>query len=291
MYEQGERAVSGRNFCLAMFLSCLAGFPAAGAPATNSSHSPPLPPVLDPDAVTYLARLALDCVHREYPNKIAHVMSSDADVRPPRELTPAFFGCYDWHSAVHGHWLLVRVADHYPELPVAAEARAALALSFSEQHIAVEVAYLRGEGRESFERPYGLAWLLQLVAELRASKDPQAQHWAGIVAPLESEAVLRLETWLPKLAYPIRIGEHAQTAFAFSLVWDWARETGDMGMQGLLRNKAEEFYLRDRSCPLAYEPSGQDFLSPAWRRRTSCGAYCHRTRSIDGYRYSCAKFR
>ena len=262
MYEQGERAVSGRNFCLAMFLSCLAGLPAAGAPATNSSHSPPAAPVLDADAVTYLARLALDCAHREYPNKISHVMSSDADVRPPRELTPAFFGCYDWHSAVHGHWLLARVADHYPELTVAAEARAVLALSFTEQNIAVEVAYLRGEGRESFERPYGLAWLLQLVAEMRASKDPQVQRWAAIVAPLESEAVLRLETWLPKLAYPIRIGEHAQTAFAFSLVWDWARETGDLGMQRLLRNKADEFYLRDRSCPLAYEPSGQDFLSP-----------------------------
>lgn len=263
MYEQGERAVSDRGFRLAMFLSCLAGLPAAGAPVAESSHSPTPPPaVLDAEAVTYLARLALDCVQREYPNKIAHVMSSDADVRPPRELTPAFFGCYDWHSAVHGHWLLVRVADHYPELPVAAEARAALALSFTEQNIAIEVAYLRGEGRESFERPYGLAWLLQLTAELRTSKDPQAQRWAATLAPLESEALLRLKTWLPKLAYPIRIGEHAQTAFAFSLVWDWARVTGDLGMQRLLRNKAEEFYLRDRSCPLAYEPSGQDFLSP-----------------------------
>lgn len=246
-----------------MFLICVAGVPAAGAHATNSADSSPPPPVvLDAQAATYLARLALDCVHREYPNKIAHVLVSDADVRPPRELTPAFFGCYDWHSAVHGHWLLARVADLFPDIPIAAEARAALALSLTDQNIAIEVAYLRGEGRESFERPYGLAWLLQLTAELRTSKDPQAEHWAATLAPLESEAALRLKTWLPKLAYPIRIGEHAQTAFAFSLAWDWARVTGDMEMQRLLQTKASEFYLRDRSCPLAYEPSGQDFLSP-----------------------------
>jgi len=189
-------------------------------------------------------------------------MSSDADVRPPRELTPAFFGCYDWHSAVHGHWLLARTADRYPDLPVAAEARAALALSLTEQNIATEVAYLRGEGRESFERPYGLAWLLQFAAELHGWQEPQAQSWAAILAPLEQESALRLKTWLPKLAYPIRIGEHAQTAFAFSLIWDWAVATGDVEMRGLLQTKAKEFYLKDRSCPLAYEPSGQDFLSP-----------------------------
>jgi hypothetical protein len=262
-HERGEHAVSSRGSWRALILSCVAGLVAAGAHAATSPGAAAAPAEgLDAESVTYLVRLAIECVHREYPNKIAHVMSSDADVRPPRELTPAFFGCYDWHSAVHGHWLLARAANRYPDLPIAAEARAALALSLSEQNIATEVAYLRGEGRESFERPYGLAWLLQLAAELHGWRDPQAQRWAAILAPLEQESALRLKTWLPKLAYPIRIGEHAQTAFAFSLIWDWAIATGDVEMRRLLQNKAEEFYLRDRSCPLAYEPSGQDFLSP-----------------------------
>jgi len=248
---------------LIVLLICTAAPQWQGALAKVASRTPASPrPELDAAVATHLARLALDCVHREYPNKVAHVMQGDTDVKPPRELTPAFFGCYDWHSAVHGHWLLARVADLFPAEPVASEARAALERSLTDANIAVEVAYLRAEGRESFERPYGLAWLLQLAAELRAWTDPQAQRWATTLAPLEAEAASRLKQWLPKLKYPIRIGEHAQTAFAFSLVWDWARMTGDVEMQQLLLAKAREFYLRDRSCPLAYEPSGQDFLSP-----------------------------
>src|SRR5580692_4618917 len=113
------------------------------------------------------AKMALDCVHREYPNKIAHSLNSDADVKPPRELTPAFYGCYDWHSSVHGHWLLVRLARLFPQAPFAADARHALAQSFTPAHIAQEVKYLSAEGRNTFERPYGLAWLLQLAAELK----------------------------------------------------------------------------------------------------------------------------
>ncbi len=217
---------------------------------------------VDSQAAARFARLTLECVHREYPNKIAHVLASDADVRPPRELTPAFFGCYDWHSAVHGHWLLARVARLFPDEPFVAPARAELARSLTSEHIASEVAYLRGEGRTSFERPYGLAWLLQLAAELRRWEDPQARAWAAALAPLETEAASRLKLWLPKLRYPIREGEHDQTAFAFGLVWDWAQLAGDAEMQRLLREKAQQFYSRDRACPLSYEPSGQDFLSP-----------------------------
>jgi hypothetical protein len=217
---------------------------------------------IDAAAAARFAKLALDCVHREYPNKIAHVLASDADARPPHELTPAFFGCYDWHSSVHGHWLLARVARLFPNEPVAAQARAALASSFTQENLAGELAYLKGENRASFERPYGLAWLLQLAAELRSWNDPQARQWAVMLAPLESEAAAHLKSWLPKLRYPIRIGEHDQTAFAFGLVWDWAKGTGDADMQQLLREKAQQYYSGDRACPLAYEPSGQDFLSP-----------------------------
>ncbi|HEX5162976.1 MAG TPA: DUF2891 domain-containing protein [Steroidobacteraceae bacterium] len=208
------------------------------------------------------AGLALECVHREYPNKIAHVMGADADAQPPRQLTPAFYGCYDWHSSVHGHWLLVRAVRTHPEAGYAAAAREALARSLTPQNIAVEVAYLKGEGRASFERPYGLAWLLQLAAELRGWDDPQAKAWAATLAPLEQEAAGRISSWLPRLRYPIREGEHDQTAFAFGLIWDWAMVTNNAPMQQLLRTKAAEFYERDVACPLAYEPSGQDFLSP-----------------------------
>src|SRR5262245_20543354 len=217
---------------------------------------------LDAAAASRFAQLALDCVHRDYPNKIAHVLSSDADAKPPRELTPAFYGCYDWHSAVHAHWLLARAARMFPNEPFAAQARAALARSLTPEHIAVELAYLRGKERASFERPYGLAWLLQLAAELRDWQDPQARTWAAALAPLETEAALHLSNWLPNLRYPIRIGEHDQTAFAFGLVWDWAAIAKDTAMEQLLRQKAQQFYAQDRACPLGYEPSGQDFLSP-----------------------------
>jgi hypothetical protein len=122
---------------------------------------------LDIEAASRFARLALDCVHKEYPNKISHSMNSDADVAPPRKLTPAFYGCYDWHSSVHGHWLLARLTRTFPDAPFALQARAALQQSLTAENLQVEAAYLRAEGRASFERPYGLAWLLQLSVELR----------------------------------------------------------------------------------------------------------------------------
>jgi hypothetical protein len=219
------------------------------------------PPPLDAAQAERFARLALACVHREYPNKLAHVLDGDADVRPPRVLTPAFYGCYDWHSSVHGHWLLARLARLYPAAPFAALARAALARSLTPEAIAGEVRYLGGKGRASFERPYGLAWLLQLAAELREWGD-DAATWSHALAPLESAAAARLASWLPKLAYPIRVGEHSQTAFAFGLVLDWATVSGDRDLAAVVRARAHAYYEHDHACPLAYEPSGEDFLSP-----------------------------
>jgi hypothetical protein len=212
-------------------------------------------------AAARLADLALACVHKEYPNKIAHVLSSDADARPPRELTPAFYGCYDWHSSVHGHWLLARLARRFPDAPFAGRARAALAKSLSPANITGEVRYLKGPGRVSFERPYGLAWLLQLGAELREWGSP-ATVWVDALRPLEDEAVARVRDWLPKLTEPIRIGEHSQTAFSFGLMLDWARATGHTDLESLLVARSRDFYFDDRSCPIDYEPSGEDFLSP-----------------------------
>jgi hypothetical protein len=212
--------------------------------------------------VERFATLALACVHQEYPNKIAHVLSSDADVRPPRELTPAFYGCYDWHSSVHGHWLLARLARLYPDAAFSTAARGALARSLTPRNIAGEVAYLEAKGRVSFERPYGLAWLLQLDTELREWQDAEARAWQTTLDPLVKAAVNRLSEWLPKLTAPIRIGEHSQTAFSFGLVLDWARRAGHREMVSLLEGRIREFYGDDRDCPLAYEPSGEDFLSP-----------------------------
>ena len=217
---------------------------------------------LDAAAAGRFAGLALDCVHREYPNKIAHVLAGDADVLPPRSLTPVFYGCFDWHSSVHGHWLLVRLLREFPDAAFAAPARAALARSFTTEAVAREASYLEGAGRASFERPYGLAWLLQLLAELRSWDDPDAQRWAATLAPLERAAADRLRGWLPKLAYPIRVGEHSQTAFAFGLVRDWAVTAGDTAMRALIDERSRSYYLRDADCPLGYEPSGEDFLSP-----------------------------
>src|SRR5215470_9465191 len=195
-------------------------------------------PALTPEAAARFAALALKCLHQEYPNHVSLTLNSDADARPPRELTPAFYGCFDWHSDVHGHWLLVRLLRLDPQAPFAVQARAALNESFSAENVAAEVAYLRAPGRASFERPYGLAWLLALAAELRAWNDPDAQRWAATLAPLEAEAAAHLATWLPKLHYPIRIGEHDQTAFSFGLAWDWAAVSHDARMRALLTDAA-----------------------------------------------------
>ena len=247
-----------KNFLPAMCM-CV-GACAIAAPASAAGE--PVPPAFDASAAGRFAALALACLHQEYPNKIAHVMNSDADVHPPRELHPAFHGCYDWHSAVHGHWLLVRLVRAFPDAAFVPAARSALARSLTRAKLEAEADYLRGAGRSSFERPYGLAWLLQLAAELRGWDDAQAREWAGNIAPLEAEAAARVLAWLPDLHYPIRIGEHDQTAFSFGLMWDWAQVADHEPMKTALRDAATRFYLGDTACPLRYEPSGHDFLSP-----------------------------
>jgi hypothetical protein len=219
-------------------------------------------PAFDIKGAERFANLALACVHKEYPNHVSHTLNSDADVAPPRKLTPAFYGCYDWHSSVHGHWLLVRLVRTFPDASFTPSAREALRQSLTAENIAQEAAYLRVEGRASFERPYGLAWLLQLVAELREWDDPQAREMAANLRPLERAVLERLNGWLPKLSHPVRIGEHDQTAFALGLILDYARVADDKKFVDLIESKARQFYLGDKNCPLGYEPSGEDFLSP-----------------------------
>jgi hypothetical protein len=267
-----SNSTATRLSCRLLLALMLGAAPAVPVPAQvriiqSVSHvaapAPPAPfPPLDVAAASRFARLALDCVHREYPNKIAHLMNGDSDIEPPHTLTPTFYGCMDWHSAVHGHWLLARLTREFPDAPFAAEARAALDQSLTPEHIAGDVAYLSAPGRSAFERPYGLAWLLQLASELRRWDDPDARRWSAALAPLEAAAANSIRQWLPDLEYPVRVGDHPQSAFSFGLIWDWAVVAHDEGMRASLAAKAKQFYLKDKRCPIAYEPSGEDFLSP-----------------------------
>jgi len=230
-----------------------------------ASATPPRS-TMDAELATRFARLALDCVHREYPNKIAHVLNSDADSGTPSQLYPVFYGCFDWHSAVHGHWLLVRLLRTAGEAGMAAELSdeisSALDRSFTRAAVSGEVAYVEADNRNSFERPYGMAWFLQLTAELREWDDPRARRWLETLLPLEEIIVARISAWLPKLAYAIRLGTHNQSMFAFGLMLDWATAAGHSELAELLKERSLAFHRDDRNCPLAYEPSGEDFLSP-----------------------------
>jgi hypothetical protein len=158
--------------------------------------------------------------------------------------------------------MLVRLARTFPDAPFAQEAKQALAVSLTPDNLSREAEYVLGEGRESFERPYGLAWVLQLAAELHAWQDPRAREWAAALTPLEKACRQRIMTWLPKLSKPVRTGEHNNTAFGMGLMLDYARTVGDHEFETLLQSRALDFYREDRACPVSWEPSGEDFLSP-----------------------------
>ena len=235
------------------------------------SHPPAIPP-LDPPRAAAIVEMILACIHREFPVHLVHLVRDAADVRLPRELTPAFFGSFDWHSSVHGHWALVRLARLEPGASWRPRAITALAESLTPARLGGELAYLSGEGRQGFERPYGLAWLLQLAAELREwRRDPAADDagangvrgWMAALEPLETLAADRMVAWLERLPWPVRGGEHSQTAFALGLMLDWAHEADHDDVARRVRAAAERYYGADRDVPVAYEPGGHDFLSPA----------------------------
>ncbi|HEX8853746.1 MAG TPA: DUF2891 domain-containing protein [Pyrinomonadaceae bacterium] len=220
----------------------------------------------DFDGGEYLARfaaLALGCVRREYPNHIAHLIRDASQVKTPRELHPAFYGCYDWHSSVHGHWLLARLLRLYPDLPEAQEIRRALGANLTRENVRAEVEYFRAPGRQSFERTYGWAWLLKLAEELRGWDDADAKKWAASLQPLADLIAQKYEEFLPKQTYPIRTGVHPNTAFGLSLAFDYARAVGDRRLEGLIAERSRTYYLKDENYPAAWEPGGEDFLSPA----------------------------
>ncbi|HET7501408.1 MAG TPA: DUF2891 domain-containing protein [Kofleriaceae bacterium] len=210
----------------------------------------------------HFARLALDCVQRELPSSIQHVLNDPDDVKRPRELHPAFYGCFDWHSAVHGHWLLVRLLRTLPGVLEALQIRAALDANLTAEHIAAEVAYFAAPHRQGFERPYGWAWLLQLATELLGWDDPGARRWAANLAPLTQVIVERYLDFLPRQTYAVRTGVHANTAFGLAFALDHARATGHRALEALIVERATAYYGADRDAPAAWEPGGEDFFSP-----------------------------
>lgn len=221
-----------------------------------------MPHVLDPALASKLASLALAHVQREYPNKLDHVLNGPEDLRGPRELHPVFYGSFDWHSNVHGYWLLATVYRLVPDSEHHGRIRDLLDQQLIESKVAVELAYLRQPSRGTFERPYGWAWLLMLAAELAGQTTQEGRRWSAALAPLGQAFAQRFREFLPKAAYPIRVGTHFNTAFALSLASEYASIVGDDALAGTVRDKALAWYGGDVDCQ-AWEPGGDDFLSSA----------------------------
>jgi hypothetical protein len=212
---------------------------------------------------SHFARLALRCVAREYPNKPEHVLNDAADVQNPKSLHPAFYGCYDWHSSVHGHWMLVRLLRMFPKLPEAGQIRQAIGANLSEENILVEAAYLKQKNRQSFERTYGWAWLLKLAEELYLSNDVDAKTWSRNLQPLVDALVDSYIQFLPKQTYPIRTGVHPNTAFGLAFAFDYAKTVGNEKLVALIAERSRSYFANDSNYPGAWEPGGEDFFSPA----------------------------
>lgn len=237
--------------------------PAVKSPTPIPVSADAFPGDIDPALADRFSRLALDCVTQEFPNKISRTTDTAEEIGRPKDLFPAFYGCFDWHSAVHGHWLLVRLLrDGGLDDAAQSEAIAKLDANLNAQTMAGELANFQRSARGSWERPYGWAWLLQLTAELREWDSPDAKRWLVALEPLEADIVAATKDWLPKLAYPIRLGTHNQSAFALTLMHDWAAVAGDTEFTALIESRARSFHGADLNCPLSYEPSGEDFLSP-----------------------------
>ena len=209
-----------------------------------------------------LIDLPLHCVGTPYPYKPGETLESKADLVEPASVHPIFYGCFDWHSAVHGYWSMVTLLQQFPEMDRADEVRSFLKEKITAENVAVEVAFFEKPINKSFERTYGWAWILKLSETLHNWDDPLAKEWEQNLKPLADIMVFRYKEFLPKLNYPIRVGEHTNTAFGLSMAYDYATTIGDMGLKQLIEKRARDFYYKDENCPIDWEPSGYDFLSP-----------------------------
>jgi hypothetical protein len=219
-------------------------------------------PKLNLKVANTLAELPLHCMNTEYPNKLSQTIGSDSDLQPPRTLHPAFYGCFDWHSAVHGHWSLVSLLKQFPNIDIAEEVKARLLKNISKENIETEVQYFYGEHNKSYERTYGWAWLLKLAEELHTWDAPIARELETNLQPLTNLIVSKYIEFLPKLNYPLRVGTHTNTAFGLSFAYDYAKTTNHEALKNAITERAKYFFLNDQNCPITWEPSGTDFLSP-----------------------------
>jgi hypothetical protein len=219
-------------------------------------------PALNLTQANRLAELPIACVGTEYPNKLNQTIGSDDDLKSPKELHPTFYGCFDWHSAVHGHWSMVSLLRQFPELDKRTEMQEWLLQSISKENILKEIEYFHGKYNTSYERTYGWAWLLKLAEELNQWDSEVAQELEANLQPLTDLIVNKYLEFLPKLNYPIRVGEHPNTAFGLSFAYDYAVTVGHSELKALTEKRAKDFYSNDSNCPITWEPSGFDFLSP-----------------------------
>jgi hypothetical protein len=229
---------------------------------------PPMPVIkprltLTQEQGSAFARLALKGIQREYPNKPGDVLRTAADIKGPRALHPAFYGCFDWHSSVHGHWMLVRLLRQFPQLPENQRIRAVLAEHLTAKNLQGEADYFTGPDRQSFERMYGWAWLLKLAEELHSWDDSQAKEWSRNLKPLADTLVARYLAFLPKQTYPIRSGVHPNTAFGLIFALDYARAVDHQSLRKLIEERSRTYFVKDANVPAAWEPDGADFFSPS----------------------------
>lgn len=228
---------------------------AFGAKAQNSILQ------FDKSKAEYLYHFAYECIDQEYPNKLGQVLGDDSYLAPPRELHPAFYGCFDWHSSVHGHWTLVTILAEFPDFKHRKAIIKKLQNNITKENIEKEIAYFDDEHNKTYERTYGWAWLLKLDEALREWDAPEAKELQQNLAPLVELISGKFDEFLGKLVYPIRIGEHSNIAFGMSFAYDWAKKY-DAKLAAKIELKAREYYMNDCDCPLTWEPGGFDFLSP-----------------------------
>jgi hypothetical protein len=218
-------------------------------------------PTLNIEEASRLASLPIHCINVEYPNKLNQTIGGNEDLKFPKELHPAFYGCFDWHSSVHGHWSLVSLLKQFPDLKEASEIKQKLLKNISKENIEKEVAYFFGKHNKSYERTYGWAWLLKLAEELHTWENETARQLEKNLQPLTDLMVQKYIEFLPRLKYPIRVGEHTNTAFGLAFAWDYANTVGDKELLKIINNRAKYYFMNDKDCPISWEPSGFDFLS------------------------------
>ena len=220
-------------------------------------------PILDEERAVELVNLSLKCVDKKFPYKIGYRFDSPKWIKPHYEVTPSFYGCWDWHSAVHGHWTMIKILKLFPNISVKDDIRSKLRKNLSKKRLEAEYRFFTdNDFAKTFERTYGWAWLMKLYSELTTWDDPEGQNWAENMRPLVNLLSQKTITYLKVLTSPLRPGTHVNTAFSFSLMYDYAIEVDDKDLLNSIKEFSNKYFTSDKDCPTAYEPSGTDFLSP-----------------------------